>query len=190
MAKEEYILDGFLFENRQQYDRAKKEKETIAYLTANTDSSDMTALLKVYNRSVEKGSFRTIIGQQYLYNLKRRLEGSGIVDKDTLSPIKVSQTVPGEKKNTSGQTKGTGNQQAARYKALYENEVANRKVKNIIIFFLILIIAGMIAITVTSRYTVYTYFTDYKTKIRNEVEDELEDWQNDLEQREQELNRQ
>jgi hypothetical protein len=185
MAKEEYVLDGFLFESRQQYDRAKKEKETIAYLTANTDSSDAKALLKVYNRSVEKGSFQTIIGQQYLYNLRKRLEGSGIVDKTTLAPIQIKTGGAAAKSSKSAQ----GGQES-RYKKLYENEVANRKIKNMIIAVLILVIIGMVAITVTSRYSVYTYFTDYKTQIRNEVEDELEDWQNELEEREKELDQQ
>jgi len=43
------------------FERAKKEQETIQYLTANTNMADMKALYKLYKMSVEKKSFQTII---------------------------------------------------------------------------------------------------------------------------------
>lgn len=190
MGKEEYIVDGYQFSSRAEYDRAKKEKETIAYLTANTDSSDMKALLKVYNRSVAKKSFQTVIGQHYLNNLRRRIIGSGMVSEELLGPIPISvRAVP----ETSGRRPGVSGEenasleQAARYKKLYENAVADRKIKNILISVLVCVIVGMIVITATAKYSVVTFFTDYETKIRNEVTDEMEAWENKLEQKEAEL---
>lgn len=184
MAKEEYILDGYLFSGQAEYQRAKKEKETIAYLTANTDSNDMKALLKLYNRSVEKDSFQTIIGQQYLYNVRQRLIASRIVSADMLAPIRLPGNT-GRFAAMAGEPLEKG--VAERYKRLYENAVANRKIKNMLIAVLIIVMIGMIIITATSRYSVFTYFTDYKSELREEIADEMEEWQKELEQREQEL---
>ena len=57
-----FILDGFVFSTRKDYERACKEKETIEYLVANSNMSDMKAVLKIYNKAVEKKSFQTVIG--------------------------------------------------------------------------------------------------------------------------------
>ena len=48
-----FILDGFVFSTRKDYERACKEKETIEYLVANSNMSDMKAVLKIYNKAVE-----------------------------------------------------------------------------------------------------------------------------------------
>ena len=39
MAKK-YVLDGYLFANAADFERAKKEQETIQYLTANPEKTD------------------------------------------------------------------------------------------------------------------------------------------------------
>ena len=183
MAKEEYIVDGYQFSNKAEYDRAKREKETIAYLTAKTDISDRKALLKIYNRSVEKGSFQTIIGQQFLTELRKQLVGSGIVSEDTLAPIRIVSGSSSERDSVS-QDKKEIERELVRYQKAYENAVAHRTIKNMLITVLVLVIVGMLVITATSQYSVFTYFTDYKTKIRNEVVDEMENWQKELEERE------
>lgn len=183
MAEEKNVVDGYQFVNREEYERAKKEKETIAYLMANTDTTDMKALLRIYNRSVDKNSFQTIIGQQFLHGLRQRLVGSKVVSEDTLAPIQI---VSEEAKVSSKADKASASK-AERYKKAYENEVANQKIKNLLIGVLLVVIIAMIGITAASRYSVFTYFTDYKTDIRNEVVDEMEEWQKQLESREKEL---
>lgn len=183
MAKEGYVLEGYQFNSRQEYERAKKEKETIAYLMANTDSSDMKALLKIYNRSVDKQSFQTIIGQQFLCDLRKRLVGSQLVSEDTLAPIQISTSSASE--GSSGEKDAA--KKAEKYKEAYENAVAGQKIKNIIIAGLIVIILGMVAITASTRYSVFTYFTNYEEDIRNEVIDEMQKWEKELEEREKAL---
>lgn len=84
---EKYVIDGFSFQNASDYERAKKEKETIAYLSANTDMTDMKAVYKIYRLSLEKKSFQTIFGLAYLEDLRKRLAGSGIVAEEMLEPI-------------------------------------------------------------------------------------------------------
>lgn len=187
MAEEEYVIDGYCFSSQAEYDRGRKEKETIVYLTANTDMDDMDALLRIYNRFVGNASFQTIIGQQFLYDLRRRLVDSQIVGKDTLAPVPV---VPFGK--TGGQAAGSGDRGESdvlmkRYKRAYEEAVASRRIKNVLITVLLLVVVGMFVITATTRYSVFTYFTDYETKIRNKVEDEMVIWQQELQAKEEEL---
>lgn len=94
-----FILDGFVFSTRKDYERACKEKETIEYLVANSNMSDMKAVLKIYNKAVEKKSFQTVIGLEFIENMRKRLLSSGIVKENQLAYVPV---VPRVKEKMSG----------------------------------------------------------------------------------------
>lgn len=181
---DKYTVSEYCFANKADYDRAMKEKETIAYIVANTDMADMKAVLKVYNRSVEKKSFQTVIGLEFVKNMRKTLAASGIIPEDMIPAIPV----PGSRDGIQKPVDSAGAlDKAEKYKRAYENALAGRTIKNIIIAFLIIIIAAMIYITYKSQYSVFTYFTDYKTNMENEILDKYEDWQSELDAREKEL---
>lgn len=189
MEKKEYQLDAFLFQNKEDYDRAVKEKETITYLKANSNPDDMKALLRIYNRSVEKESFRTVIGMEYMNDIRKRLVESGLASEEALAPIPVQRSTVFLKDRDQDQA-GSGvdlERQVKRYKDAYEAASVGKTIKNLVIVMLVLVIFAMILITYKTRYSVFTYFTNYKEKMRNEVIDEYEGWQAQLEQKEQEL---
>lgn len=94
-----FILDGFVFSTRKDYERACKEKETIEYLVANSNMSDMKAVLKIYNKAVEKKSFQTVIGLEFIENMRKRLLSSGIVKENQLAYVPV---VPRVKEKCQG----------------------------------------------------------------------------------------
>ena len=96
-----FILDGFVFSTRKDYERACKEKETIEYLVANSNMSDMKAVLKIYNKAVEKKSFQTVIGLEFIENMRKRLLSSGIVKENQLAYVPV---VPRVKEKMSGKS--------------------------------------------------------------------------------------
>lgn len=73
-------------------------------------------------------------------------------------------------------------------KLAYENERAGRIIRNIVIVFLVVIICAMMFITYNSKYSVFTYFTDYETNMENELVDKYQEWRNQLEEKEKELN--
>ena len=187
MVKNQYQIDQYSFVSREEYERALKEKETIAYLQANTGSDDAKALLKIYNRSVEKESFRTIIGIEYLSSLRKRLSMSGVVTEEALAPVPVPGVVA-KGKQGDGMNQSQLERQVSRYKAAYESARSGRIIKNMTIFILIMVIVAILLITYQSRYSVFTYFTSYKEKMREELIDEYTDWETQLEQKEQELN--
>lgn len=187
MAKNQYQVDQYSFVSREEYERALKEKETIAYLQANMESGNTKALLKIYNRSVEKESFRTVIGMEYLSSLRKQLAVSGVVTEEVLAPVPVPGSMAkGEK--AEGMVQSQLEKQVSRYKAAYESARSGRIIKNVTIMILIVVIIAILLITYQSRYSVFTYFTNYKENMREELIDEYMDWEKQLEQKEQELN--
>ncbi len=180
-----YTIGDYSFSNKSDYERALKEKETISYIAANTNMADMKSVLKVYNRAVEKKSFQTVLGLEFVRNMRKSLINSGIVSDDTIQAVPVppgtsAKPKPGGESLTAGM--------AEKYKLAYESERAGRIIRNMAIVFLIVIIGIMTFITYNSKYSVFTYFTDYKTNMENELVDKYQDWKNQLEAKEKELN--
>lgn len=174
-----YSVDGYKFAARPDYERALKEYESIKYIKANTDFSDTKSVLKLYNRAVENSSFKSAVGVAFMKELRDNIVGSGILEEKLIAPIPV------QKIEGSGRmTRDEKDAQIKRYKEAYENADAGRKIRNIIIVFLVVIIAAMLIITYMSRYSVFTYFTDYKSDMENELIDKYEHWQNELDRRE------
>lgn len=179
-----YVVDDYSFSTRTEYDRALKEKETISYITANTNMSDMRAVLKVYNRAVEKKSFQTVIGLEFVRNIRKRLIGSGFVTDETIEYVPVDTAV---KEMKHADDKSIAESKAQKYKKSYEEAAAGLKIRNIIIAFLTIIIVAMIVITYKTKYSVFTYFTDYKTQMEEELIDKYEKWEKELDDREKKL---
>lgn len=148
--------------------------------------ADMKSVLKIYNMSVEKKSFTTIIGLEFVNNMRKNLVSSGIVPKNTLMDIPVPKISSSKVTNTDN---SIINAKTDRYKQAYENALAGKTIKNIVIVFLTLIIVAMLVITFKSKYSVFTYFTDYKADMENELVDKYETWKNELDEREKELNK-
>lgn len=143
--------------------------------------ADMKALYKLYKMSVEKKSFQTIFGLQYLEEIRKRLIGSGVVEKDLLEPIPV-QTVMEKKAKEPGYLNNAD--QTEKYKKAYENAKAGNKIRTFFIIILFVVIAVMVGITYKSQYSVFTYFTNYKENMKNEILNEYENWESDLNKRE------
>lgn len=179
-----YTISDYSFSNKNDYERALKEKETISYIVANTNMADMKSVLKVYNRAVEKKSFQTVLGLEFVKNMRKSLINSGIVSDDTIQAVPVPPASAKPKPAGENITAGM----AEKYKLAYENERAGRIIRNMAIVFLIAVIGIMIFITYNSKYSVFTYFTDYKTNMENELIDKYQDWKNQLEAKENELN--
>ena len=53
--------------------------------------------------------------------------------------------------------------------------------------FLIVLLAALVIITVKSKYSVFTYFTDYKSNMENELIDKYEKWEQTLDDRQKAL---
>lgn len=188
--EKEMILDGFKFSSRKEFERAMKEKETIEYIVANTDMSDMKAVLKVYNKAVDKKAFQTVIGLEFVNNIRRKLISSRTVMEKNLAYVPVMVKYEKTAKKQTLNNKDEAQKNAEKYKKAYEDEAAGRKIRNMAIVFLTVLLAVFIIITVRSKYSVFTYFTDYKANMENELIDKYEKWEQSLEDRQKALDKQ
>lgn len=182
MADSQYKIDDFIFDSQAEYERAKKEKETIAYIKANTDSDSTKELLKVYNKSVNKGSFQTIFGYLYLQELRQQILAAGVAEEEMLAAVPVKYA-PRDGSEIRLSTDASA-KEVRRYKLLYEDIRDRNKILKMAVGFLVIVIVAMVAITYQSKYSVFTYFSDYEHTIRTEIEDEYAKWQESLQQRE------
>ncbi|MCH5268820.1 MAG: hypothetical protein J1E62_10835 [Lachnospiraceae bacterium] len=202
MDKVPYQVSGFEFQSKEEYERALKEKETVSYLMMNTLSTDAKAMLKIYNRSIEKESFRTVVGLEYMSNLRKQLIASEIVSAESLAPIPVVMGGGKAGANTDAdvssnsaevkeeqQSKADANleRQLKQYKEAYEEAKAGKAIKNAAIAILLAVVVGMLIFSFKSQYSIVTYFTNYKEDMREELLDEYEEWQHTLEEKEKEL---
>ncbi len=181
----QYTVDGYVFQNASDYERALKEKETIAYLSANTDMANMKDVYKIYKLSVEKKSFQTVFGLVFLEELRKRLLGSETVTEDILEPIPTGRIVMVSKEKSA--KSGAEARELNKYKEAYQKAKSGSVIKNFLILVLIVVIGVMLFITSRNQYSIFTYFTNYEENIRNEIVNEYEEWQQQLEEKEKEL---
>lgn len=87
MSKE-LIVGDYMFSTLEEANVAKLEMDKIEKLTEKLGDADDEMLYKVYNRSIEKNTFRTPVGLEFMKVLKKRLEKSRKV-KDDILPIPV-----------------------------------------------------------------------------------------------------
>jgi hypothetical protein len=176
-------IESYTFESRAAYERAKKEDEIIQQLTDKADLSEPKTALKVYNKVVEEKVFSTVVGYQFLKELRDTIVESGIADEKMLPEIPVPYVSVPEEKDTMPERSN----RAERYRRLYEGQVLLNKKLKIALTAAVILLLGFIIINVRFEYSIFTYFTNYKANMEEELIDKYEDWENDLEQREQQL---
>lgn len=174
-----YELGAFVFESRETYEAAKREWNMIQVLEEKVDFSDLKAGLKVYNKFVAEKTFVTIIGYSFLQNLRQHLIDNGVATAESLAEIPVK-----ERKTVSGDTMPARPQGESKFKRLYEYEKQTKTKLKIALAAAIIMLIGFVVITVSTDYSVFTYFTNYKAKIEEELIDKYETWEEELKQRE------
>lgn len=176
-------IGNFQFESRESYDRAKKEEEIILQLHEKADLSDGKTALKIYNKLVADKVFSTVIGCCFLSQLRQYISESGVAAPDMLPGIPV-QEVEKKQQDTMPARPPHGD----RYQRMYEGQRLLNKKYKIAIAALLLILAGFILINFKFEYSIFTYFTNYKANMEEELIDKYEDWESELEEREKKLN--
>ena len=179
------VVNGYLFENNQEYLKAQKEKQIVDQMKKTMDWKNPEIAYKLYRKVLDNNSFTTMIGIHFLWELRTVILRSGMkVDAEQLFvPIKgmgLTEADLGDDKKgrLSSSSKAVfDNAQLEKYSNMVEKYKTSSRNKNIIIAFLVFIIAGMLAI---SQFTPYSVFSDYENKIINQYEE----WEKELEARE------
>lgn len=172
-ANQVYIVEHFLFEDKESYERAQKEAQVIAVMRKKYKLSNGKVALKVYEKAVEEGVFSTVVGYTFLKELRAIISKTQIASLDDLPGIPVR----GEKQPVKVS-------KSSKFELLYENQkLTCRKLKYVIVALVVLLLTFVI-IDLKSEYSVFTYFTNYKAQMEEELINKYEKWEHDLETRE------
>lgn len=174
MANDKWVVQFYSFSNSKDYEKAKKEQETIAYIRANTNLSNMKVVAKLYVSLIEKETFDTIIGYTFLEELHQVLLTSDILTEASLPPIPV------RTKDSRLVKEEAANEKIDRYKLLLEKTNYKKKISMIANFFLVIIIIVMLVLSVLTKNNV-------NNTTETEIINKYSSWKQELQQKEEEL---
>ncbi len=180
-----YTVGKYTFEDEEIAGRASKEEELIVAMREKYDLNDIKMVYAIYKKGIEEEAFTTQIGYDFMSELRDKLVKSGIVSEDKLGTIFVTGVtkVPQVTLNNV-----IGEDPAAKFKKLYDGQkLLNKKLKIAIIILAVIMIAFVI-IDIKTEYSVFTFFTNYKANMEEELVNKYEKWEDELEQRENALN--
>lgn len=80
-------VNGFQFESATDYAEAKKEAEAIEYIVSKMDISDPQIAVKVYYKLLDRRNLKTIVGFNFLKELRDFCISSGLVTKEQIRSI-------------------------------------------------------------------------------------------------------
>jgi len=183
--KERFVVDGYSFETKAEWEEAKREEESIQYIRAKTNLSDMQTVYKVYCGLVEKKTFITPVGITFLMQMQKELLRSGRnVDEVPKVPI----TLPRKRKKSAELfSKETQKKKQKKNRVLIDYYKSKLRNTRIVMFFLIVVIGAMFLITMFGP---NTPFVDAEIKLQNKYaawEQELRQREDAVEKREREL---
>lgn len=84
-------VNGFHFDSAAEYAEAKHEAEIIQYLRDKMDINDPQIAFKVYIKLLERQNLHTVIGISFLKELRDRIVESGIIEDSELKYIHAPQ---------------------------------------------------------------------------------------------------
>lgn len=170
-----YVVDGFEFLSEAEYNAAKEELTAINFFKEKTDLSDLSTVIKLYNRILARNTFHTVVGYSFLKELQNTIILSSKNKLKDLENIHVK-AVQGSEENRLDLIT------AEKFKELAKKEKTKHRNSRIINLFLTLTIIIMFIIALYSDKTVFK-------KFENDIIDEYASWEEELTQREEELDK-
>ena len=130
-----FTFQGHTFDEEKQVILAKKEAEAIEYLRSKTDFNSVNQLMKLYNRILDKNMMETVIGIEFLNEIRSQLLRSGMFTEEQIRPLPL---LPEARK----MKKRADDQKRSRERILLEHAEKQNRILKIVCFFLsILVIA-------------------------------------------------
>lgn len=132
-------FQGHTFDDEKQLIAAKKEAEAIEYLRSKTDFGNMNNLMKLYNRILDRDMMETVVGIEFLKEVRDTLIGSGMFTEEQVRPVPLLPEVKKLKKRKEIQTR-------SRERTLLERSERQNTILKVVCFFLIVLVIGMFVI--------------------------------------------
>ena len=179
MGQKIFILEGRQFRNESDYACAKRDKEMIDHLRAETDFEDRTQL-EVLRGDLKCGKYKflTLLGRDFLDEVEEQLKKAGTGDNGRSRPGRRRDENAGERSKPSGVRKERGStarkllseKEQAAVDAIVQEELRKREKRRKII----LIFCSAAAVCCLGYFTVYSYY-DYRTRSTYEKMSELKE---------------
>lgn len=137
-----FTFQGHTFDDEKQLIAAKKEAEAIEYLRSKTDFGNMNNLMKLYDRILDRDMMETVIGIEFLKEIRETLVGSGMFKDNQVRPVPLLPEVKKLKKRKEIQRR-------SREMTLLERSERKNTILKIVCFFMGVLVVGMFVIVLT-----------------------------------------
>ena len=179
MKDVDLALSRLNFESREAYDRAKKEAEFIRKAEETMDLTDGKTALKLYNKIVKEKIFSSVLGYEFLFELRDVIIEAGVAKAENLAAVPVREIIKVENDTLEDRSL-----EVERFRRLYEGQkIINTKYK-IGIIACVVILIGFFLVNLKLEYSVFTYFTNYKATMEEDLVNKYEKWSEELQKRE------
>lgn len=187
MEENKYEINGFLFVSKTDYERAMKEYNNILGLEKKMNVDDIQGLKVVFTKLVSKNYFRTPVGMNFLYELRDYIVKAQGMDDLPPIPVPKMEKQPGT----------IIVEEQPQYIKMREQFERTKSIKNkmiIAICAMAIVIIGMIFIALTDDNAKYfnaeekvlNKYSEWQEQLDSK-EKELKDYEDNLKQREKEL---
>jgi len=187
-TNQKYVLDGYRFASRLDYEQAKKEAESVAFVRSELNVNDEEALYQTYQKLTEHAQYRTPIGLGFLRELQRHLARRE-ENRKRLSLIPVAAATEEETSTAAERRKRKFAVKEEKTVRQELEEIYRGRLRNlrIVIGFLLSLVIILFMITWKDK---NVDIQEEREKILNEYagwKEELELWERDLREREEQL---
>ena len=189
-----YNVDGFLFEDEEMAQLAKKEEEGVRFIKERTALNNPEVVLKLYKKLLEQDLFVTPVGTRFLIELQNILLTSVYIARDEIPPIPVKMT-EGEKKDAPVRVvekiveKSTRNGKDYKKPFYVSLFFAIVFAASIFGMFIINAISGNNVNIINYREEILNEYSGWEAELKEE-EERLERWEETLDQREEQFRNQ
>ncbi len=176
------IVDGYMFRNAAETERAMKEYENIKRIKTSINIDNIEDVKKMYNKLVEKNYFVTPIGVGFLHEMREYIVS--VTGDESLEPVHVPGMVIKKPKDDGVTGKA--------YIKLQQQYQALEKVKSklvIAVIALAVIVIGMFFIVVTNENLGYFNAEEKVLNKYSAWQERLQSWENELIEREDALDK-
>jgi hypothetical protein len=183
MKEKELVVNGFLFNSNRDYNDARQEQEAIDHFKSKLNLANPQEALKLYNKILDKQSFRTPVGYYFLKDLQENILKSGIKPENLKGIL-----IPKTEADNLGYADDMNAVNLKHYKELAEDYKIKQRNSRIINIFLVFTILVMIIIAINAD---KSHYANFETQVINKYEaweEELNERELELEKREAELN--
>ena len=142
--EQKFTLKGHTFDDEKEYIKAGKEAEAIEYLRAKTDFQNLNQVLKLYDRILDRDMMETIIGIEFLREIRTKLVESGMFKDEQIRPVP-------ELPETRKRKRRIEERKKSRERTLLEQVKRQNVILRILCFFLAFLVVAMFVITLTGK---------------------------------------